>query len=161
MPLDDRARQIVREFRAWIISAVGGELQFRAMECRDREDESTLGTRWEVDHHLWYEIAIRPFLPQVRIAILTDDPWRSRDFEQMIEGATLTVQEFVGLGFESAGLAWRDPPVEHYCEKGRHYYFATPLDLESIDQLTDQAFREKTRKVLDGYCRAFSGTTNV
>ena len=157
MTLDDHQRQIIDAFRTWIESAVDDEL--RSIERHDREDESVLATRWKVNNHLWYEVAVRPLLPQVRIGVMTDDPWRSKDFEQMIADSSLTIQEFVGLGFEAAGLDWPDPPVEHYREWDRYFYFVTPTDLKSIEQLADEAFREKASRILAGYQHAFSGTS--
>jgi len=160
MPLDEQTRQIIRAFRAWIESAVNDGL--RSVEHHDREDESLLATRWKVNNHLWYEMTVRPFLPQVRVGVMTDDPWRSGDFERMIADAGFTIQEFVALGFEAAGLDWPDPPVEHYRERGEEwgecFYFVTPLDLSSIEQLADEAFREKASRILAGYRHAFSGT---
>ena len=160
MGLDAPTRRIVDAYRAWVESTVSADLPLAVLERHDREDGSTLASRWKVDHRLWYEIAVRPFLPQVRVAMLTDDPWRSRDFEQMIEASSLTLEEFVAQGIEAAGLAWRDPPVEHYCEWRTWFYFATPLDLKSIDLLADEAFRQKTHRVLMGYHHAFSNGGN-
>ncbi|MCP4246439.1 MAG: hypothetical protein GY778_05260, partial [bacterium] len=78
--------------------------------------------------------------------------------EQMIAAADFTLQEFVAHGLEAAGLEWPDPPVEHYCERGRDFYFATPLDLKSIDVLADHLFREQAVRILRGYYVAFSGS---
>lgn len=158
MGLADRSYRIIVEFRAWIEVAVGERLPFSSPEHHDREDAWSLTTKWQSEPHIWYEIALRPFLPQLRVGILTDDPDRSGDFEQMIAAADFTLQEFVAHGLKAAGLAWPDPPVEHYCERGCSFYFATPLDLKSIDVLADHSFREEAFRVLLGYHGAFSGS---
>ena len=159
--LDDRHRDVMDAFRAWIESAAEGELGLTGGRRYDRRDERTLATHWPANGHLWYEIAVLPFLPQVRVAMVTDDPYRSRDFERMIEDSGNTRREFVALGFRTAGLDWREPPVEHYCERGTRFFFATPLDLDTIDRLAEAALREKVLKMLAGYRHAFSGTATA
>lgn len=154
MALTDTQRAIISDFRAEVearIGASGGESPARC----DREDESTLVTRWPAGEHVWYELAVRPFLPQVRVAVLTDDRWKSEEFEQKIEDSGDTMSEFVELGFDSAGLTWTSPPVEHYREHGKYFYFATPLELESIEQLSSQAMRDKVVQMSAGYRTAF------
>ncbi len=157
MPLDDRQRELIRDFRDTLEADVSRDVGLPAPERDDRGDESTLASRWPAENNVWYELAIRPFLPQVRVGICTTDRWRNEDMEQLIEDSGETMQEFVELGFASSGLDWPEPPVEHYRDHGRRFYFATPLDLETLDQLADEAVREKTRRMLTGYHRAFTG----
>jgi hypothetical protein len=88
--------------------------------------------------------------------VLTDDVWRSRDFEELVEASDFTLAEFVARGLAEAGLSWADPPVEHYREPGPRYYFATPLDLDGLEQLGDNAFRVRVAQILTGYHHAFS-----
>lgn len=159
MAITEQQQSLVEDFRSWIESKVQADENFGDGERVDREDGSTLATRFKDDDHVWYEVAVRPLLPQVRVGILTDDRWRSEDFEQMIEDSGDTMQEFVELGFETADLEWVEPPVEHYREHGQYFYFATPLDLESLDQIEAEPIREKILKMLEGYRLAFSGET--
>ena len=41
--------------------------------------------------------------------------------------------------------------------QGKYFYFATPMDLKSLDQLDDAGVRDKTLKMIEGYYAAFSG----
>lgn len=158
MSLDEHCWGIIDDFRGWIEPAVSGFLQVSDFDRHDLGDSSLLLTRWPAGRHYWYEIAIRPFLPQVRAGMMTDDSFRSRDLEDLISDSGDTMQEFVVRGFEWAGLVWSGPPVEHYREQGLRYYFSTPMDLRSIDQLSNEAFRARTLKVLAGYRYAFFGS---
>ena len=160
MLLTDPQRRIIQAFRAWIESAIETGSRFGGWERIDRQDESTLITRWAAGQDEFYEVAIRPGLPQVRVGLITEDRYKSRDFEQMIEGSGDTMQEFVALGFETAGLDWAQPPVEHY-RQGQDYYFVTPVDLPSLDQLNDEAFRIKVHLIFEGYYHAFTGTARA
>lgn len=159
MALSPEQRTIIEQFRQRIEAGLAGDAEFGAIDRHDRQDESTLATRWAMDAHTWYELTVRPFLPQVRAAVMTDDRWRSEAFEQMIEDSGDTMQEFVELGFEAAGLDHRDPPVEHYRDQGRYFYFATPVDLTSLEQLADTELSDRVVKMLRGYHLAFSGRT--
>ncbi|MBP7936295.1 MAG: hypothetical protein KA354_16775 [Phycisphaerae bacterium] len=157
MPLNHPQLELIERFRGRVETAMAEEAGFGACSREDRQDHSTLATRWVADKRVWYECTVRPFLPQVRAGIMTDDRWRSEGFEQMIEDSGDTMPEFVGMGFENAGLAWPDLVVEHYRDQGRCFYFATPLALDSIGQLADEAVFDKIRRMLKGYHLAFTG----
>lgn len=158
MPLTAEQAGIIEDFRRWIERAVTDLDLFGEISHHDRDDSSTLATRWAWGRDTWLEIAIRPFLPQVRVGLMTADRWKSGDLEQMIEKSGDTMQEFIELGFENVGLNWSEPPVEHYRLDNRYFYFVTPLDLRSLDPLTRDDIRGKVCKMVEGYYRAFSGT---
>lgn len=157
MPLSDAQRQLIREFRDWFDRALKDDARFGPPIRDDRADESTLASRWPTAQNprVWLEVAVRPFLPQVRVGILTDDRWKSEEFEEKIEESGDTMNEFVGLGFEESGLDWEEPPVEHYRDQGTYFYFATPLEIASLAGLAEDAVRIRARQMLDGYFHAF------
>jgi hypothetical protein len=157
MALSDEQRGMIDDFRGWIEQHMGRNAQWGQLERHDREDGSTLATRWPAGEHLWYEVALRPFLPQVRVGILTDDRWKSEELEQKIEDSGDSMSEFIEMGFEAAGLEWPEPPVEHYREQATHFYFATPLDLSELADVADEAIRRKVLQMLEGYYHAFGG----
>lgn len=121
----------------------------------DRADGSTLASRFAVAEQVWLELALRPLIPQVRVGILTDDRWASEDLETAIEETGDTMSEFIESGFDEVDLEWTDPPVEHYRDQGKFYYFATPLELERLDQLADPQVQAKVTKIFQGYRAAF------
>lgn len=157
MPLTDAQRKTIAEFRSWAESALTEAIGLGGVTRHDREDESTLATRWEAEPHVWFELAIRPFVPQARVGIVTDDRWKSEELEQKIEDSGDTMSEFVEAGFAEVDLDWPEPPVEHYRDQGKYFYFATALDLESVDGLADQPTRERLRQMVRGYIHAFLG----
>ncbi len=157
MGLNAEQRPVVSDFREELEAALADDPRFAGVTRDDRPDESTLATRFTAaaNPHVWFEVAVRPYLPQVRVGLLTDDRWKSEDLETKIEESGDTMSEFVGLAFEEAGLPWPEPPVEHYREQMKFFYFATPLDLEAIADLARDDVRAKARRMLDGYFSAF------
>lgn len=150
-------RDLVDSFRAAFEEAFANDARFKAPFRHDRPDGSTLATRWPTaaNERVWLEIAVRPLIPQVRVGILTDDRWKSEDLEEKIEESGDTMSEFVEMGFEEAGLTWLDPPVEHYREETKFFYFATAVELPRLEDLATPAVREKTRQMFEGYFHAF------
>src|SRR5438477_778478 len=116
MALTRQQTDQIEECRAWLDGLYAGDTRFAGLERHDRSDGSTLAARWQSakNPHVWFEIAIRPFIPQIRVGMLTDDRWKSEDFETKIEESGDTMREFVEMGFEEAGLEWLNPPVEHF-----------------------------------------------
>ncbi|MGE0482093.1 MAG: hypothetical protein AB7Q17_16650 [Phycisphaerae bacterium] len=156
MPLDERQRGWIRDFRDAFEARWRDDARFTSVERHDRTDESTLASRVAVAPHIWLELAIRPFLPQLRAGILTDDRWKSEDLEQAIEDSGDEMSEFIEMGFEEAGLTWREPAVEHYRDQGKYFYFATPLELPDLAALADPAVRDRIGLMFEGYYRAFA-----
>ena len=156
MVLSETDLSIVQAFRDWLDLQIASQEQFSAVSRVDREDQSTLATRWQASPSIWFEIAIRPAIPQVRVGILTDDRWVSEEFEQGIEDSGDTMCEFVEEGFHDAGLDWPEPPVEHFRDQGKYFYFSTALDFAALDQLKNDAdLRNKIVRMFEGYHAAF------
>jgi len=153
----ERELAIIKLFRAGVETLVGTRLGLSELQRHDREDHWVMATRWPIDRRWWLEMAVRPTLPQVCLGVLTDDPERSRDAEKLVADSHLTFREFVGLGFKEAGLDWPEPVVEHYREGADRFYFVTPLDLGSIEDLASEAMRDRVVGMLDGYHRCFTG----
>ncbi|HKQ47274.1 MAG TPA: hypothetical protein VJZ71_04290 [Phycisphaerae bacterium] len=157
MAVTTEQRDKVEAFRVHFETALARDERFAGSHRHDREDGSTLATRWRssVNEHVWFEIAVRPLIPQVRVGVLTDDRWKSEDFEERIEESGDTMSEFVEMGFHEAGLEWLEPTVEHFREEMKYFYFATAFELRDLNELSDPAVRSKTRQMLEGYDRAF------
>ena len=157
MALAAAQKDLVESFRAKLEAALASDARFAGASRHDRGDGSTLACRWPTaaNPHVWFEVAVRPLIPQVRAGVLTDDRWKSEDFEDKIEESGDTMSEFVELGFEEAGLTWLDPPVEHYREDMKFFYFATALELAALEELQHEATFEKVRRMFDGYYHAF------
>lgn len=155
MPLSDSDRQIITEFRERFAATYGADARFHGVQAEDRGDDALLASRFQVADHLWLELAIRPFIPQVRVGIVTDDRWKNEDLEDKIEESGDTMAEFVEMGFEEAGMEWIDPPVEHFREQGRYFCFTTPVELDSIARLSEPATQRKLELMFEGYYQAF------
>jgi hypothetical protein len=155
MPLSEQDRAMIEGFRTFVEESAARDDRYGPASRVDREDGSTLATRFQGSKSSWFEVAIRPLIPQVRVGFLTNDRWKSEECEQTIEDSGDTMNEFVGSAFEDAGLEWPEPPVEHYREGGEFFYFATPLKLDELADLDLQEVRDKTLRMLEGYLIAF------
>lgn len=157
MPITQTQRDHAESFLLTLAESLQGDSRFSGVHRHDRSDGSTLASRWQSAENprVWFEIAVRPLIPQVRVGVLTDDRWKSEDFEEKIEESGDTMSEFVEMGFEEAGLAWPDPVVEHYREDAKFFYFATAFEPAAISELTTEVVQMKARKMLDGYHHAF------
>lgn len=154
MSLQDADRERIAAFRDAFERRYAQDERFSRVVREDRPDESYLTSRFAVAEHVWLEMTIRPFVPQVRAGIVTDDRWRNEDIEERIEETGDTMSEFVELGFDEAGLEWRDPPVEHFREAGKYFCFVTPFEISSPAELDGPA-GDRLTKVFEGYYEAF------
>lgn len=155
MRLNSEQRGTVEAFRRAFEARLAGDARFAAAERDDRDDESLLASRFRVADRLWLELAVRPFVPQVRVGIVTDDRWKNEDLEDKIEESGDTMSEFVELGFEEAGLEWREPPVEHFREQGRFFVFATAIELRELSELALPGLMDRVSRMFEGYYQAF------
>ncbi|MHC4063801.1 MAG: hypothetical protein ACYSUI_04795 [Planctomycetota bacterium] len=155
MALSEKDQAVIDQYRKQFEDALAGNERFGSAERVDRQDGSLLATRFTIAADVWLEVAIRPAARQLQISLLTDDRWRSEEIEQGIQDSGDTMEELVELGFDDAGLRWEDPPVLHYREAGKLFYFSTPLDIESVADLADDAVRAKVRQMFEGYYCAF------
>lgn len=155
MPLSDSDRKLVGEFRSAIERSFAGDPRFSDVVRDDRPDESVLATRFAVLESVWMELTVRPFVPQLRAGIVTDDRWKNEELEERIEETGDTMAEFVELGFDDAGLEWRAPQVEHYRDQGKYFCFATSVELPSLAALREPQTADKARRMMEGYYHAF------
>ncbi|UCC29077.1 MAG: hypothetical protein JSU86_12835 [Phycisphaerales bacterium] len=155
MPLDELSREKIEDFRTYIEDSVATDDRYGPAQRHDQEDESTLAMRFEAGPSCWFEVVVRPMIPQIRVGFVTDDPMISEEIEQAIQESGGSMEQFVGLGFGEAGLDWGDPPVEHFDEGGEHFYFATALELDEVPDVDLTEIRNKTLRMLEGYLIAF------
>ncbi len=155
MPLSEHDSERADAFLTYIEDTNAADERYGMPQRHQRDDGTTVATWFEAGPSCWFEVVVRPQVPQVRVAFLTDDRETSEELEQIIEDSEHTMEEFVGAGLQEAGLRWSDPPVEHYCDDGKYFYFATALDLEDPGDLDEDATRNKTLRMLEGYLIAF------
>lgn len=142
-------------FRSGVEKAVLRDEEFDTVTRDDRADGAALVSRFPVAEKLWIDLTIRPAIPQIRAGIVTDDRWVNEELEDAIEETGDSMAEFVELGFDEAGLDWREPVVEHYREQGKYFYFSTGFELPDLSALKDPEIAEKTIQMLKGYYEAF------
>lgn len=153
--LNDKQARLCAEFREWLTAKIAEDDRFGVDDDDDRDDGSTLTTRWSITDELYIQVSIRPLIPQLRVGVVTDDRWKSEEIEQGVQDSGDTMDEFLELGFADAGLDWDEPPVEHYRDQGKWFSFITPLELDRLEMLADNATRDKVLKMIDGYCRSY------
>ncbi len=156
MALSEQDQAVIETYREWLEESILAEDGIGALERRDHPDGSTLATRFEVGAHVWVELAIRPIALQLQASILTDDRWFSEEMETAIEDSGDTMGEFVEMGFDEQGLDWEDPPVSHYRDAAKCFYFSTPWDIQSLDALAGESVRTRSRQMVLGYRSAFT-----
>ena len=155
MPLDEHSQSIVEAFRAYIEDYVGTDERYGKPTRHDRDDGTVLITRFEAAPSCWFEVALHPTTPQIRVGFLTDDQAMNQEIEQAIQESGDTLEKFVGFGFQDAGLDWAQPPVEHYKDDEGHFGFVTPLVVENLPDLEAEDLRDQTLRMLEGYLIAF------
>ncbi len=155
MPLDELSRETIEAFRSYVEDSVAIDDRYEPAERHDREDESMLATRFAAGPACWFEVVVRPLIPQIRVGFLTNDRQESEEIVQAVRDSDQSIEAFVGLAFGEAGLDWKEPPVEHYDEGDGYFHFATPLDLDELRDVDLDEIRAKTLRMLDGYLIAF------
>jgi len=155
MALSEHDRKSIEAFREYIEDSVAGDERYGPATRHDSEDESTLMTRFEAGPSCWFEVVLRPSVPQIRVGFSTDERSMSEEVEQAIQEAGDTMETLIASGFREAGLDWPDPVVEHGCEGEESFYFATPLEVEDLFDLDFEQMRNKVVRMLEGYLVAF------
>ncbi|RMF74194.1 MAG: hypothetical protein D6744_14755 [Planctomycetota bacterium] len=155
MPLTETDQRRIDAFRTAVEKRLSDDGRLGPMERDDREDGSSLASRFRVGEHLWIELCLRPLIPQLRAGIVTDDRWVSEDLEQAIEDSGDSMSEFVELGFDEVDLDEPEPVVEHYRDRGKYFYFSTGFELDSLERLDDDRVRDRITRMCLGYYEAF------
>ena len=161
MALSERDREGIEEFLNYMEGIMAGDDRYGSPARRDCDDESTLAVRFDAGGSCWFELAVRPFVPQVRVAFLTGDRRIAEEIDLVIQESGDSVEEFVGPAFADAGLDWSKPPVERYDEAGELFYFATPLKVEDLVDLDLSHIRGQVIRMLEGYLIAFGPAIEV
>jgi hypothetical protein len=143
--------EIIESFRQWLAEEVARAFELGAEQRLDRADSWRLCSQWQAEKHLWLAVLIHPTFPQVKIGLMTDDSCHDRDLADMVEASGMTLQELVVANLKRANIDWSDPPVEHYCEKRSWYFWTTPIELTTIEQLEDSAIRERVFSLAKAY----------
>lgn len=156
MALSPSDHQHVERFRSAFEQRFSADARFGPVTREDRPDGALLSSRFAVGPSLWLEMAVRPFIPQVRAGITTDDRWKNEELEEKIEETGDTMSEFIEMGFEEAGLTWRNPPVEHFREHGKYFIFSTALDVPGLADLSNSDLMDKLARMFEGYRHAFA-----
>ncbi len=155
MPLDESSRESIEAFHKYVQDSVASDDRYGPARPYDGEDESAFTTLFEAGPSCWFEVAVHPLVPQIRVGFLTSDAEMNAEIEQAIGDSGNTMEAFVGVGFAEAGLDWSEPTVEHYHEGDEYYSFATPLAIDEPADLDMPEILNKTLRMLEGYLIAF------
>ncbi len=158
MALSEQDRELIDAFHGYVEGAVAADDRYGPAERCEREGGLWQSLRFEAGQSCWLEVQVRPTDPQVRVAFLTNDRWRSEEVEESIQASGDTMSRFVAVAFAEAGLNCPEPEVEHYRGNDEYYYFATPLVVEEFEDLGDLergVVRDKVVRMLEGYLVAF------
>ena len=89
MAFSEEDHELIEAFRTYIEDSVANDDRYGVSNRLDRDDASTLATRFEATPTCWFEVALRPLIPQIRVAFLTNDRWLSEELEQAIQDVTI------------------------------------------------------------------------
>lgn len=161
MALPRHDRQSIEAFREYVEDSVAEDERYGTATRHDAVDESVLATRFEAGPSCWFEISLRPLIPQLRVGFLTRDRAMGEDIEQALHELGGTVEGLVASSFAEAGLDWPDPVVERGSEGEEGHYFTTPLNIEDLFDLDFEQIRNKAVRMLEGYLIAFGPAIEV
>ena len=154
MALSENDRAVVEAFRTFMEDSVGADERYGTGSRHDKPDGSQIATRFHAGGSCWFELAVTPAKPEVRVGFVTDDLVTNDGMMELIADAGQTMSEFVGVGFQDAGLDWPDPPVNH-AEQGGSYSFTTPLEIEDLSDLDSDEIRDRVTRMIEGYLISF------
>ncbi len=155
MPLSEEDVELIEAFRDYVEDFVAEDDRYGPVSRVNSDDHSIMASRFEAGPSAWFEIAVHPAIPQVRVGFLTRDTAVGDEVEQGLKQEGGTLSGYVGGGFREAGLDWPHPPVEQYHEAGEYSYFATPLEIDELGDLDFADTRGKVVRMLEGYLIAF------
>jgi hypothetical protein len=152
-------QEIVASFRNFIEDSCAHDDRYGHVSRSDSEDGTVQATRFEVDECCWLEAAVIPDVTQIRVSFITSDRTIYEEIEESIEASGTSPQQLVQAMFAEAGLDWKDPPVERSQGGESSYGFATVWPLEDLQDLEQDAVRNRVLRMLEGYMLAFVPAT--
>jgi hypothetical protein len=154
--LTQREQDILMSFREFIEDSCEHDDRYGEARRMDSEDGSVLATVFEAGDSCWFEVALIPEIPQIRVGFLIENPALTEDFLSSLRESFGSLADVVRGSFAEAGLNWVDAPVEHSREGETPFFVATPWDVEDLYDLENEAVRNRTLRMLEGYVLAFS-----
>ena len=145
----------MESFRTFIEDSVSSDDRYGTASRHDRPDRSLLATRFHAGGPCWFELAIRPAVPDVRVGFVTDDPVTNDGVLELISDAGQSLSEYVQAGLREAGLDEPEMMVVHHQNEGNTYSFTTSFKLDELADLDSDDVRDKTLQVLEGFLIAF------
>ena len=155
MLISEEDRKRIEAFLTYIEDFNAADERYGQPSRHNKTDGSIFLTRFEAGPAAWLEVAVRPTIPQVRVAFLTDNAAKNEEVTEALETAEESLEELLEIGMEEAGLRWGKPPVEHYRDDEDCFYYATPLNIEDLYDLDDEVIRGKTCRMLEGHLITF------
>ena len=154
--LTEREQDILESFREFVEDGCEHDDRYGQARRNDSEDGSVLATVFEAGEACWFEVAVIPEIPQIRVSFIVTDQALIEDFREAMRESEASLEQVVRGSFAEAGLDWPDAPVHHSGEGETPFFIATPWDVEDIYDLENEAFRNQTLRMLEGYVSAFS-----
>jgi hypothetical protein len=154
MALSVNDRETVQAFRAFVEDSLSADDRYGTASRIDRPDGSVTATRFNVGGPCWLELAVRPSVPEIRLAFVTDDAVTNDGILELVSDAGQSLSEFVQAGLQEAGLEEPTADVEH-SQDGKNYRFSTGIKLDEVSDLEMDEVRDKTLQYLEGFMIAF------
>ncbi len=155
MTLSEDDYELVAAFLEYVEGIVEADDRYGPAMRSEGETEGESTLRFDAGNNCWFEVTVRPTVPQVAVSFRTQSPEVGEEFVQSVSDAETTIEAYLGGTFAEAGLDWPDPTVTHDREADGGHVFSTTMDTEDCVELERSEFRGKVVRVLEGYLIAF------
>lgn len=155
MPNTAEDRERVEAFRTYVEDSVAADDRYGPGARQDEPAASRFATRWTVAPACWFEVAVTARPPQLKISFLTDDRDRIEAIDAEVAEVGVTIDEYLRGSFEEAGIDGDLPLIERFPHDNLFCYSAT-INLEELRDLDDEAIRDRTIRILEGFMIAFA-----
>jgi len=159
MPLTDEDRERIEAFRSYIEDYLGTDDRYGPAERHDREP--TFASRFEVAPRCWFEVAVlaesasQARQPRIRVAFLTSEQSAKEIIEETIAESGGGAEQYVAAAIAEAGFDFPDLTLDTTPQGGLVCY-ATELPLDELRDLDNDAPRNNTLRILEGFMLAFA-----
>lgn len=155
MPITPEDRERIEGFRVYVEDSVASDDRYGLGARHDEPDAPRFATRWTVAPSCWFEVALTARPPRVKISFLTDDRARIEAIDAEVAEVGVEIDEYLRGALEESGLEGDLPLIERFPHDNLFCYSAT-IDLEEMRDLDDEAVRDRTIRVLEGFMIAFA-----
>ncbi|MEK6674813.1 MAG: hypothetical protein AABZ47_04065 [Planctomycetota bacterium] len=150
----DRDREFVEGFLEFVEDSASPDDRYGTATRRNSDDGAVASSHFHIGGPCWLEVTADSNKKQVRVGFIADDREVISGIDELLSESGQSLSQFVGAGFEEAGLRWSEPMVDRF-ETSDRFGFTTSIALEEFSDLESDNLRDKTLRMLEGFLIAF------